>query len=155
MQKRRPGTASCHQHTELILRTPLVLLAEDEALIALALVDDLEAAGYRVAGPFHRCDNSLQWLEQETPDVAIIDVHLRDKSSVELARMLRERDVPFLVFSGDRRDGRSHDAFDGGRWLSKPVSGRQLLETLGELAEPGIPAGQPVMVPAGAYAPAV
>jgi DNA-binding response OmpR family regulator len=136
------------------LRTPLVLLAEDEALIALALVDDLEEAGYRVAGPFHRCDNSLQWLEQETPDVAIIDVHLRDKSSVELARMLQEREVPFLVFSGDKRDGRSHDAFDGGRWLSKPVSGRQLLETLGELVEPRFPAAQPVTAGAVAHAAA-
>ena len=134
------------------MRTPLVLLAEDEALIALALVDDLETAGYGVAGPFHRCDHSLAWLEQQTPDVAIIDVHLRDQSSVELARVLRNRDVPFIVFSGEKRDGRSHEAYEGGRWLSKPVSGRQLLETLGELVGGGIPATQSAMGDTGAHA---
>jgi DNA-binding response OmpR family regulator len=116
------------------MRSPLVLLVEDEALIALALTDDLETAGYRVAGPFHRCRDTLDWLERQTPDVAIIDIHLRDGSSVELARMLRDRDVPFIVFSGDKREGRSPDAFDGARWLSKPVGTRELLDAVAELA---------------------
>ena len=134
------------------MRSPLVLLVEDEALIALALADDLEAAGYRVAGPFHRSSDTLEWLNDETPDIAIIDVHLRDGSSVGLASVLRDRDVPFIVFSGDKRDGRSPDAFDGARWLSKPVSGRQLLATVGELAGACVPDTPPVPVQAKALA---
>jgi DNA-binding response OmpR family regulator len=118
------------------MQSPLVLLVEDEALIALALMDDLETAGYRVAGPFHRSSDTLDWLQQHTPDVAIIDIHLRDGSSIDLARVLRHRDVPFIVFSGDKRDGRNSDAFEGARWLSKPVSSHQLLETVGELVRP-------------------
>jgi DNA-binding response OmpR family regulator len=121
------------------MRSPLVLLVEDEALIALAVMDDLETAGYAVAGPFHRARDTLNWLSEHTPEVAIIDIHLRDGSSVELARVLRDRGVPFTVFSGDRRDGRSPDAFKDACWLSKPVSARQLLETLNELARPAIP----------------
>jgi DNA-binding response OmpR family regulator len=113
--------------------SPLILLVEDEALIALALMDDLEAAGYRVAGPFHRCKDSLEWLSGETPDMAIIDIHLRDGSSADLACALRDRDIPFVVFSGDKRDGRVPEAFEGARWLSKPVAVRRLLETLDEL----------------------
>ena len=100
------------------MRSPLVLLVEDEALIALALADDLETAGYQVAGPFHRSSDTLSWLEHQTPDVAIIDVHLRDGSSIELARVLRERGVPFVVFSGERRSGQFDDAFGASRWLS-------------------------------------
>ena len=118
------------------MRSPLVLLVEDEALIALALTDDVETAGYDVAGPFHRARDTLAWLEQHTPDVAIIDIHLRDGSSVDLAGVLRDRGVPFIVFSGDKRDGRSPEAFNGARWLSKPVATRQLLDTLAELAQP-------------------
>ena len=136
------------------MRSPLVLLVEDEALIALALVDDVEAAGYRVAGPFHRSSDTLDWLKHQTPDVAIIDVHLRDGSSVELARVLRDRDVPFIVFSGDKRDGHSPDAFDGARWLSKPVSGRQLLESVGELARACVPSGQSALAGTDTHAPA-
>ena len=119
------------------MRTPLVLLVEDEALIALALTDDLETAGYGVAGPFNRSSDTLDWLRHQTPDAAIIDVHLRDGSSVELARVLRDRDVPFIVFSGDKRDGHLTDVFDGARWLSKPVSGQQVLETVAELVQGG------------------
>ena len=121
------------------MRSPLVLLVEDEALIALALADDVETAGYQVAGPFNRASDTLAWLEQHTPDIAIIDIHLRDGSSVDLAGVLRERGVPFIVFSGDKRDGRSPEAFEGARWLSKPVGTRQLLDTLAELAPPKLP----------------
>jgi DNA-binding response OmpR family regulator len=133
------------------MRSPLVLLVEDEALIALALTDDLETAGYDVAGPFHRSSSTLEWLEQQTPDVAIIDIHLRDGPSVELARVLRDRNVPFIVFSGEKRDGRGPDAFDGARWLSKPVGARQLLDTLKELAS-SVPSRRPIMADAGAQA---
>ncbi len=126
------------------MRSPLVLLVEDEALIALALTDDLETDGYRVAGPFHRSSDTLNWLKQQTPDVAIIDIHLRDGSSVKLARVLRERDVPFIVFSGDRRDGRSPAAFDDARWLSKPVGARQLVDTVAELARRVVPSSPSV-----------
>jgi DNA-binding response OmpR family regulator len=115
------------------MRSPLVLLVEDEALIALALADDVETAGYEVAGPFNRASDTLAWLAQHTPDVAIIDIHLRDGSSADLAGVLRQRGVPFIVFSGDKRDGRSPEAFEGGRWLSKPVGTRQLLDTLAGL----------------------
>jgi DNA-binding response OmpR family regulator len=133
------------------MRSPLVLLVEDEALIALALMDDLETAGYAVAGPFHRSSDTLDWLTQQTPDVAIIDVHLRDGLSVDLARVLRDRDVPFIVFSGDKRDGRSPDVFHGARWLSKPVATRQLLDTVRELAG-GCPNSRSVMADACAQA---
>ena len=137
------------------MRSPLVLLVEDEALIALALTDDLETAGYGVAGPFQRVSDTLEWLKGHTPDVAIIDVHLRDGSSAELARVLRNRDVPFIVFSGDKRDGRSQDAFTGARWLSKPVSARQLLQTVESLAPLGPPGNSSAMIEAGTHAPAL
>jgi hypothetical protein len=38
-----------------------VLLLEDEALIAVALQDDLEEAGDGVAGPFVTCTDALSW----------------------------------------------------------------------------------------------
>ena len=132
--------------------SPLVLLVEDEALIARALSDDLETAGYRVAGPFQRSRDTLAWLEQQTPDIAIIDIHLRDGSSDELASVLRDRGVPFVVFSGDRRDGHVADAFREARWLSKPVGARQLLDTLAELAGTAVSTPAMAEVAAPAYA---
>ena len=137
------------------MQSPRVLLVEDEALIALALADDLETAGYGVAGPFYRCSDGLEWLARETPDLAIIDIHLRDGSSASLASVLRDRNVPFIVFSGEKRDGRLTEAYDGAHWLSKPVSGRQLLETVSELAGTDVPAKPHALTEAGARAAAL
>ncbi len=134
------------------MRSPLVLLVEDEALIALALMDDLEAAGYRVAGPFYRCGDTLDWLKHQTPDIAIIDIHLRDGSSAELARSLRDRDVPFIVFSGEKRDQRVPEAFEGARWLGKPATSREVLETVQDLlitaesSQPQLACGAPALL---------
>jgi DNA-binding response OmpR family regulator len=137
------------------MQSPCVLLVEDEALIALALADDLEGKGYEVAGPFQRCSDSLDWLGRNTPDVAIIDIHLRDGSSAELAEVLRERGIPFIVFSGEKRDGNVPEAFAGACWLSKPVSTRQLLETIGDIAPVRAPARPCALVRAGAQAAAL
>jgi DNA-binding response OmpR family regulator len=134
------------------MQSPCVLLVEDEALIALALADDLEGKGYDVAGPFHRCGDALDWLGRNTPDLAIIDIHLRDGSSAELACVLRERGIPFIVFSGEKRDGNVPEAFAGARWLSKPVSTRQLLETVGDIAPARGPARACALAGAGAQA---
>ena len=41
--------------TKLAGSKPLVLVLEDEALIALNLQDELQDAGYAVAGPFTTC----------------------------------------------------------------------------------------------------
>ncbi|MDQ4135424.1 MAG: response regulator [Pseudomonadota bacterium] len=137
------------------MQSPRVLLVEDEALIALALADDLEMAGYEVAGPFHRCSDSLDWLGRETPDLAIIDIHLRDGSSAELAEVLRERGVPFIIFSGERRDRQVADAFAGALWLSKPVGTRELLETVGSIVPARAPARPCAMAACGAHAAAL
>ena len=64
---------------------PVVLVAEDEAVIAMALADDLEAAGYAVAGAFATCESALQWLKDETPDLAVLDPMLKDGTCRELA----------------------------------------------------------------------
>ena len=44
----------------------LVLILEDEALIAMTLEDDLDDAGYAVAGSFATCESVLRWLEHAT-----------------------------------------------------------------------------------------
>ena len=64
---------------------PLVLVLEDEALIALNLQDELQDAGYEVAGPFTTCAAALEWLQTETPDTAILDAALKDGPCREIA----------------------------------------------------------------------
>jgi PAS domain S-box-containing protein len=78
------------------------LVAEDEELVRLFLVENLESMGLRVvqastsAGALKAVDSS------KTIDVAIIDIGLPDSSGLELARELRRRfsELPLVIASG-------------------------------------------------------
>jgi len=117
-----------------------ILVAEDEALISVILSGDLRDEGYRIAGPFSRGDEALAWLADETPDLAIVDYVLRDGPCMALTRALRERGVPFVIFSGYARDADTADEFPETPWFDKPASLDDLLAALAELAERAVPA---------------
>ena len=113
-----------------------ILVAEDEALISVILSGDLRDEGYVIAGPFSRCHDALAWLAAETPDVAIIDYMLRDGPCTRLTRALRERGVPFVIFSGYARDPNSESELSNVPWFDKPASLEALLDALAALASP-------------------
>jgi DNA-binding response OmpR family regulator len=100
---------------------PLILLLEDEALIALNLQDELQDAGYEVAGPFADCFAALEWLRTATPDAAILDATLNDGSCHGVAVELRRRAIPFLIHSGHQEDHKLLAEFRHLIWLEKPV----------------------------------
>jgi DNA-binding response OmpR family regulator len=111
-----------------------VLVAEDEALISVILSGDLRDEGYLIAGPFSRCDDALASLADGMPDLAIIDYMLRDGPSTPLTRVLRERGVPFVIFSGYARDVDAEAEFGDAPWFDKPASLDTLLAALAALS---------------------
>jgi response regulator RpfG family c-di-GMP phosphodiesterase len=100
--------AKARRMTKLTDSKPLVLVLEDEAIIALNLQDDLQDAGHEVAGPFATCSAALEWLQTATPDLAILDATLKDGPCREIALELSRCDVPFLIYSpaGSAASGR-------------------------------------------------
>jgi DNA-binding response OmpR family regulator len=114
-----------------------VLVVEDEPLISLILAGDLRDEGYVTAGPFSRCDETLAWLQHDTPDLAIIDYMLRDGPCTRLARILSERGVPFVVFSGYPRGPDMPEEFGNAPWFEKPASLDDLLAAFAELSARG------------------
>ena len=105
------------------------LIAEDEAFTGMALADAAEA-DFRVLGPFSRCSAVLDTLDQVTPDAAILDVELQDGSSIAIALALRERSVPFVIYSGHRRDDAVPPAFADAPWVEKPATPTEVLAAL-------------------------
>jgi DNA-binding response OmpR family regulator len=114
-------------------RLPLVLVLEDEAAISIELEDELAAAGYGVAGPFATCAKAGEWLESETPDLAVLDTLLTDGSCKDLAAELTRRGVPFVVYSGSLHDPNTTDEFMDAVWIEKPAPFRALLDALADL----------------------
>lgn len=114
-----------------------VLLVESSAIIGLDLAEELERLGYAVGGPL-ACAAALEWLETGTPAMAVLDVDLQSGGCVDLARELRARGVPILVFSAhDQRHCLAE--FQDLPWLSMPAPMNALGTALAALA-----AGQPL-----------
>jgi DNA-binding NtrC family response regulator len=111
-----------------------VLLAEDETLIALSLEDELADAGFIVAGPFATCTPALTWLDENTPDVALLDVKLADGLCIEVARMLVRRGIPLAVFSGGMFP-LVRAEFRDVPWFEKPADYVDIVRTLHELVD--------------------
>jgi DNA-binding response OmpR family regulator len=111
----------------------LVLVA-DEVIIGMMLEDELREAGYEVAGPFATCASAIEWLESSTPDVAVLEYMLRDGPCTGLARTLRGRGVPLVIYSASRRSSTKAPEFKGVPWIEKPAPFVRLRKVLVRLA---------------------
>ena len=105
-------------------------------LIALSIEGYLEDLGYEAEGPFMAGAAALSWLETHTPQAAILDYTLADGACSELARELRRRGIPFVIYSGHPPNADLPEEVRGMPWLEKPCSGEDLLRTLRSMLEP-------------------
>jgi DNA-binding response OmpR family regulator len=111
------------------------MIVEDQALIGMSLEASLEESGFTVAGPFMSSAQALNWLKSDAPDVALLDIMLKDGTSLEIARALRGRGIPFAVYSGLPPKDDCPPELKDVPWLEKPVSRETLMATLLELME--------------------
>lgn len=111
------------------------MIVEDQALIGMSLEASLEEAGFRVEGPFMSNAQALSWLESDMPDIALLDVMIKDGTSLEIARALKMRGIPFVVYSGlpPKKDGPPE--LQDVPWLEKPVSRETLTAILSEVLD--------------------
>ncbi len=79
-----------------LLRPVFCLLVEDNPLVGLDLAGALDASGYYVAGPFPCGKEASEWLERFTPDVAIVDLILRDGRCNAVIHELQARAMALL-----------------------------------------------------------
>lgn len=109
-----------------------VLLLEDEPLIAMALEDDLRFAGFSVTIAMS-VEDAVNWLDGNSPDLAIVDVMLSDGPAEDVAARLSQSNIPFVVHTGDLKDMHHDTPFAAGLWVSKPASSSDILDALNKL----------------------
>ena len=114
----------------------LVLVVEDELLIAMDLEFLLQQHGWRVLGPATTVAEALRLLAGQTPDVALLDLHLHGELATPVAEQLRARGVPFVVVSAYARPGQMVAAVDGAPVVSKPIDERRLIAVLAQAVPP-------------------
>jgi two-component SAPR family response regulator len=80
------------------------MIVEDEALLALELEFEVEAAGHSVVGTAASRKAAFDIIDRSEPDFAFVDVHLSDgPSGIDIGRRLVERQIPFVFVTGNIR----------------------------------------------------
>lgn len=123
---------------ELPDSNPLVLLVEDELLIAASLEMILEAHDYRILGPVATIDEAMTLLENHHPDMALLDYRLARTTTEPLLPILAQQQVPVCVLSGYGRQ-QLPAAYDACALLEKPFRANSLLAVLQALAAQRFP----------------
>ena len=113
-------------HELLAERVKSVLVVENEILIAMDLEVMLNALGVRSIYHAPTCREALEWLDGRTPDIAILDLHLRDGPGTIVAERLAARGVPFIVYSGDIPALAGHGLLSRAAWVTKPCIAEEL-----------------------------
>lgn len=105
----------------------VALLLEDEPLISIDVEETLEEAGFAVTTVMS-CRDADDWLNMCRPDVAIVDIELKDGPCTRVVERLIAADVPFIVHSGEHLSTYVGTPFARGLWLSKPAEPGELAD---------------------------
>jgi len=106
-----------------------ILIVEDEAIIVMDLTMALEDVGAEVTST-GTLKHALLLVEHDGLSAAILDHGLKDGDSSLLSRRLKERGVPFLIYSGHSD---AEAVKQGVPYVSKPASHEVLVAAVEDL----------------------
>ena len=110
----------------------LILIAEDEAVISMEIENTFKAAGARVriSGTV---EDAMVVAEDADLAAAVVNHFLWDGESSPVCQRLKERDIPFVLFSGFTN---VEGACRTGVQVHKPATSAILLATVADLLRP-------------------
>jgi DNA-binding response OmpR family regulator len=126
----KPSSFLAQVHPKL--QGTLVLVAEDEPVIAMDIVDALAAAGAAVIS-CGTLQEALVVAEEPHLSAAVVDHVLGHTESSPLCQRLKDRNVPFVVYSGL---GDMHGPCAAGEHVKKPERPEVLVSMVAELFPP-------------------
>ena len=115
-----------------------VLLIEDEPNIIEAIRFILSRDGWRV-DTHSDGKSAIEAVRERAPDLIILDVMLPNRSGYDILNDLRgaeeTHDVPVLMLTarGQTKDRELAERLGASRFMTKPFSNREILETVREL----------------------
>ncbi|RJQ77623.1 response regulator [Pseudonocardiaceae bacterium YIM PH 21723] len=113
-----------------------VLVAEDEALIRMDLVEMLREEGYQVVGEAADGEEAVRLATEHKPDLVMMDVKMPKMDGIEAAsKIAGERIAPVVILTAFSQRELIEQARDAGAmaYLVKPFAKRDLLPAI-ELA---------------------
>ncbi len=77
-----------------------ILVVEDDALQARLLCRMLDRLDYEPVGPAGSIEDAMSYARVAPLDGGVLDINVREQSSLPVAAVLRERNIPFLFLTG-------------------------------------------------------
>ncbi|WP_200841255.1 response regulator [Geminicoccus flavidas] len=116
--------------------TPLVLVVEDEFLLAMELEAIILAQGWRVLGPVTSVEEALDLLGTQLPDVAVLDVNLHGVMVTPVAEALARQHIPFVLTTAYQPSRlRGNAVLAEAVNIGKPVGERRLVRAILQVME--------------------
>ena len=118
--------------------TKKILIADDEPNIVTALEYLLQRSGYEVLLAKDGAE-ALKQVEQELPDLVLLDVMMSVRSGYEVCQRMRERPdwqhIKIIMLSAKGREAEVSKGLSMGAdvYVTKPFSNKELLAKIDEL----------------------
>ncbi|RTL63300.1 MAG: PAS domain S-box protein, partial [Hyphomicrobiales bacterium] len=101
-------------------RRARILVVEDEALIAMEIVDILASQGYGIVGPTRSVEQALALFREYGCDMAVLDVNLGAQTAEPIVKALAANAIPYLLVSGYDR-AQQPTALRASPLVTKPI----------------------------------
>jgi CheY-like chemotaxis protein len=126
---------------------PLIAVVDDEACVSKAVQRLLRSEGLRVEA-FASGPTFLDWLQRDTPDCVVLDLHMPQMDGFEVQACLAQKQaprVPVIIVTGQDSPQARQRALAGGAtaYLTKPLDHQALLEAIAVAIAPDPKASPP------------
>lgn len=108
----------------------LVLIVEDEALVAMEMECRIMGLGYAILGPASTVPQTNALLDRTKPDAALLDMNLRGETVMPVVHRLKLAGVPFALVTGYARLPLHDPHLAAAPRLSKPITDAGLAKVL-------------------------
>ena len=123
-----------------------VLMIDDHALFRMGLSELLERRGIEVVAALGDCEKGIQWVEENSPDVVLLDMRMPVMNGLEVLQELRRRQVgmPVVMLTTSRDESDVVNALQNGArgYLLKDMEPDELITALNDIV-----AGKTVVAP--------
>jgi DNA-binding response OmpR family regulator len=117
------------------LKNARILVAEDDAILALDLTAILREAGAEVVGLGVTLKQTLSLVKTPHLSAAVLDVNLRDEDVFPAAFALEELGVSIVFYTACTGAHEVHAAWPKAQIVVKPASARLLIEAVRQACE--------------------
>jgi len=112
-----------------------VLVVEDEFIIALEIQSDLEDAGATVVGPAFTLQVAMDMAAHADVSAATLDLRLGRDSVRPVTRILADRGIPFVFYTGQPANDPVRAEWPRSRAISKPAEAEEIIQAVAEMVK--------------------